>query len=236
MEPVVAHPPVDHRIHRNRDFERRMRIDQAHQWLESVVGNPQLSHLAIRLGGVLDEPVDRVPGVGRLVDLGVIERADERAIHDVIALGAVLAADILHHADVAAGNNDVLRIVVPVQFRAKVRALGICRRGARVVRRARHEDRRVAGAFGNKDHRVQLDAVPHRDHHVAPRVVPGGVHTIEPGRRFVAGRRVLGLDGCGVEWRQEYRDHERGAARERMAHRMAPLSQLDRTSVTYCGV
>src|ERR1022692_4518519 len=37
VEPVVAHPAIDHGIHRHRDFQRRMRIHQRHQGRESVV-------------------------------------------------------------------------------------------------------------------------------------------------------------------------------------------------------
>ena len=50
VEPVVAHPAVDHRVHRHRHLERRMRIDERHQRQESVVGDPEDADLAVLSG------------------------------------------------------------------------------------------------------------------------------------------------------------------------------------------
>src|SRR5206468_2880251 len=41
VEPVVAYPSVDHRVHRHRHLERRMRIDERHQRQETVIRDAQ---------------------------------------------------------------------------------------------------------------------------------------------------------------------------------------------------
>ncbi len=114
MEPVVAHPAVHHGIHRHGNLERRMRIDQRHQGQEAVVGNPQDADLAVALGNVLHQPVDGVIGVGRMIDGGGIQRAVQRAIDDVVAFGAVFAANVLDDADVAAFEDHFEGVVVAV--------------------------------------------------------------------------------------------------------------------------
>ena len=123
VEPVVAHPAIDHGVHRDGDLERRVRMDERHQRQEAVVGDAEDADLAVGLGNVLDQPVDGVVGVGGFVDGGGVVRAVEGAVHDVVALGAVLAADVLHDADVAAIDDDVDGVVVAVQDGAEVRAL-----------------------------------------------------------------------------------------------------------------
>src|SRR6185312_4122092 len=102
-----------------------MRIDERHQGLESVVGDAEDADLAVGLGDVLYEPVDGVVGVGRFIDLRWIERADEWPIHDEVAFGAILAADVLHDADVAARDYDVERVVVAGEVGGEMRARGV---------------------------------------------------------------------------------------------------------------
>ena len=67
VEPIVAHPAVDHRIHRHGALERGMWLEERHERQEAVVGDPDRADPPVRLRDVLDEPVDRVPGVGRVV-------------------------------------------------------------------------------------------------------------------------------------------------------------------------
>ena len=45
------------------------------------------------------------------------------AIHHVVALGAVLAADVLDDADVASADDGLDGVVVAVERRAEMRAL-----------------------------------------------------------------------------------------------------------------
>src|SRR5260370_18834551 len=50
VEPIVAHPSVDHGVHRHGHFERRMRIDEGHQRQEAVVRNAENPNLAVAYG------------------------------------------------------------------------------------------------------------------------------------------------------------------------------------------
>ena len=118
VEPVVAAPAIDHGVHGDGDLEGWVRVDEGGQGGEAVVGDAYNSHLAVGLGDVLDEPVDGVVGVGGVVDGGWVEGAVEGAVHDVIALGAVLAADVLDDADVATVDDDVGGVVVAVEAAA----------------------------------------------------------------------------------------------------------------------
>ena len=124
--------------------------------------------LPLRLGNILHQPVDGVVGIGGVVDGRRVLRAVQRAVHDVVALGAVLAAHVLHHADVAAFDDHVGGVVIAVQDRPEVRALGVARELGRVIGRARQQDRRALRSLRNKDDGVQLDAVAHGDHDLAP--------------------------------------------------------------------
>ena len=131
--------------------------------------------LPLRLRDVLHQPVDGVVGVGGMIHGRRILRPVQGAVHDVVAFGAVLAADILNHADVAALDDHLGGIVVAVQDRSsewsQMSALGMAGEFGGVVGRARQQDRRVLRALGDQDDGVQLDAVAHGDHHVAPDVV-----------------------------------------------------------------
>ena len=120
---------------------------------------------------VLHQPVDGVVGVGGVIDRRRVLRPVQRAVHHVVALGAVLAAHVLHHADVAALDDHVGGVVVAVQDRAEVRAVGVAGELRGVVGRARQQDRRALRALRHQDDRVQLHAVAHGDHHLAPDVV-----------------------------------------------------------------
>src|SRR6266550_6550922 len=102
-------------------------MDEAHQGGESVVGDADDAYLAVALGRVFYEPVDGVVGVGGVVYLRRVEGAAEGAVHDVVALGAVLAADVLDDADVAALDDDVGGVVVTVEAGGEMRALHVRR-------------------------------------------------------------------------------------------------------------
>ena len=194
VEPVVAYPAVDHGIHGNGNFERGVRIDERHQREEAVVGNAENADLAVAFGDIFDEPVDGVVRVGGMIDGGGILRAVQRAIHDVVTLGAVLAANVLDHADVAAFDDDFDGVVVAVEDGTQMGARRVTGELVGVVRRAGEEDRSVLCAFRNKDDGVKLDAVAHRDHDLAADVVEGIGDGIEVGGSF-AGESGLGGGG-----------------------------------------
>ncbi len=195
VEPVVAHPAVDHRAHRRRDLQRRVRVHQGHHHGEALVGAAEHADAAVRLGHVLHEPLDRVVGVGRVIGRRRVERPAQRPREHVVAFRAVLAAHVLEDADVAVGDE---HLVALRQRRQQVRR-GVARGApAGVVGRARHDHRRAAGALGHDDHGEELDAVPHRDHHLAPLVVVAGARGhvgLADVRR--AWRRLGGLDLAG---------------------------------------
>src|SRR5206468_59091 len=78
VEPIVAHPAVDHRVHRHRHFERRMGVDERHQRQESIVRDAKDADLPVALGDVFHEPIDRVVRVGRVIDRRRILRPVQR--------------------------------------------------------------------------------------------------------------------------------------------------------------
>ncbi len=184
VKPVVAHPAVNHGIHRHGDFERGMRIDECHQRQKSVVRNAEDAHFAVALRNVFHQPVDRVIGVGGMIDRRGIQRAAQGARHHVIAFGAILAADVLDNADVAAFEDDFECVVVAVEAGSEMRAVRARGEIVGVVRRARKKNGRVPGALRHEDNGMQLNAVAHGNHHFAPGVVEAIGDGCELRRRF----------------------------------------------------
>ncbi len=129
-----------------------------------------------------------------MIDGRGIQRTVERAVHHVIALGAVLAAHILHHADVAAFDDYFGRIVVAVQDCAEMGAFGVAGERGGAVGSSREQNRSglILCALRENDHGVQLHAVAHGNHYVALDVVEAGGDGREGGWRF-AGQS----GGCG---------------------------------------
>ena len=168
VEPVVAHPAVDHRAFRCGHLQRRMRVRQRHHHGEPLVRGAKHADAAVGFRDVLHQPVDGVVGVGRMVDLGVVERSHQRPRDHVVALRAVFPTDILEHADVAALHEHLVALRQDVEHVRRSHAAGA---PVGIVGRARQQDRRVVRTLRHHDDRVQLDAVAHRDHHLALDVV-----------------------------------------------------------------
>jgi fructose-specific component phosphotransferase system IIB-like protein len=63
-----------------------VRIDQRHQAKKAVVRDAQDADLAVALGDVLDEPIDGVIGVGRMIDRSLVQRAAQGTIDDVVSV------------------------------------------------------------------------------------------------------------------------------------------------------
>ena len=135
-----------------------------------------------------------------MIDGCGILRPVQRPVHDVVTFGPILAAHVLNNADVAAFDDDVGGVVVTGEDGAQVRALGVCRELVGVVGSAGEEDGGAVGALGHQDYRVELDAVPHRDHGLAAGVVEAG------------GRGAEGVGGLARQRRRL-----RGRARRRGA-------------------
>ena len=88
----------------------------------------------------------------------------EWARHDVIAFRIVLAANVLHHSDIAALHDYIDGIVVAVQDRSEMRAVSMIRKRIGFVRGPRQQDRRVLGPFWDQNHGVKPHSVAHRNH------------------------------------------------------------------------
>ena len=168
VEPVVTHPAIDHRALRCGHLQCRVRVGQRHHHGEALVRRAEHADLAIALRHVLDQPVDGVPGVGGVVHLGVVQRPAQRPGHHVIAFGAVLAADVLEHADVTAVDEHLVALRQQVAHARRIAAAGAA---GGIVGGAGQQDRRIVGALGHHDHRIQPGAITHRHHHHALVVV-----------------------------------------------------------------
>ncbi len=130
-----------------------------------------------------------------MIDRRGVERPVQRAIHYVITFGIILAAHVLHHANVAAFHDHICRIVVALENGPEMRTRGMRCELRRTVRRARKENGRVIGSggtLGDKNHRMQLHAIAHGDHDIPPRVIEGVSQRLEIRRGFAGVIRVLG--------------------------------------------
>src|SRR5262245_28595723 len=126
-----------------------------------------------------------------MVDLRRIQRPPQRAVHHIIPLGTILAAHVLHRADVAAPNDYVGGVVIAGQDRAEVRALRVAREFSSVIRCAGQQYRRAPGALRRNNDGMQFHAVTHWDHHVALAVIEAVVGWFELFWRFA--RQAGGL-------------------------------------------
>jgi len=68
-----------------------------------------------------------------MIHRGRVLRPTHRTVHHIIALGTVLAANILDHPDVAVVDNHIGGVVVAGQDRTEVGALGVAGEGGGVV-------------------------------------------------------------------------------------------------------
>src|SRR5512138_2720749 len=114
-----------------------MRVDHSHDSGEAVIGNAEDTHLAVGLRKIFYEPVYGVVGVGSVIHRGGIEWASKRAGHNVVALGAVFSAYILHNTDVATFDDHIIGIVITLEDRTQVRAFRMAGKVLRVIRSTR---------------------------------------------------------------------------------------------------
>ena len=120
VEPVVPAPAIHHGVHGHSHLQGRMGIHQAHEGQETVVGDAQDAHAAIALRQVLHQPVDGVVGIRAVIDSAGIPGPLQGPRHHVITLGAILPADVLHHADVATLEDEVRDVVGALEHRPQV--------------------------------------------------------------------------------------------------------------------
>jgi hypothetical protein len=81
--------------------------------------------LPLPLRDVFHQPIDGVVGVRRVVHGRGVLRPVQGTVHHVVALGAVLAAHVLHHADVAAFDDHVNGVIVALQDWPQVGAVRV---------------------------------------------------------------------------------------------------------------
>ena len=195
MEEVVAHPRVGHRRLRRDRLERGMRIHAGDPREPPRIRHAHHADLAAVVRHVLHQPVDRVPGVGRLVHALRVLRVVQRAVHDEQTIGAVAAAHVLGHEDVAVLGELLVR------HRELRGAEGA--RGA--VRSANEHDRERRGhGLRHERHREQLHAVTDGD------------------RQFAAFKGVLRVQRRDRDERAGSGENWKGESREDPAHARPP--------------
>ncbi|KAG1436055.1 hypothetical protein G6F57_020834 [Rhizopus arrhizus] len=121
-----------------------------------------------------------------MVDLGVVQRPAQRPGHHVIPLGAILATDVLEHADVTAVDKHLVALRQQVAHARRITAVGAA---SGIVGRAGQQDGRIVGTLGHHDHRIQLGAIAHRHHHHALVVVAADIRRNEGFAADVRGHR-----------------------------------------------
>ena len=121
---------------------------------EPVVRHTVHPDLAVVVRDVLHEPVDAVVGIGGLVGgCGIGEVHLRRELEHAFGLEA--PAQILNDEDVAVGGE-----LLDIGRHLRGRAVGDAVRSA-----AKQNRERLVLADRSQDHRLQADAVAHRDHH-----------------------------------------------------------------------
>ena len=180
-----------------------MRIYERHQRGEAVVGDAEYAHLAVGFRDVLDQPIDGVVGVGRVIDGSGVQRPAQRPGHYIITFRAVLAAHVLHHSDVAAVDHGVVRDVGAVDERGQVSAAVLHHAVRCAVGSPRQQNRRTMRAFRNQNDGLQFDSVAHRNHDFALHVVEA-VDARHEGGRCLARERVARACRGGNEQRTKY--------------------------------
>ena len=154
MKEVVAHPRIAHRGLGTDGLERGVRPDSRDGREPTGIRHAIDADAAVVVRHMLDEPVDRVVGVGAFV--GARMAGAGRTVHVERALGAKAATDVLEDEDVAA----------QAQIMGAPRHAGVA---AGLVRRARHQDRQrptEPGPMWDFDHSEQVYSVTRGDQRV----------------------------------------------------------------------
>ena len=164
VEPVVAHPTIDHGTLRSRDFESWVRIHERHDYGEAFIRASEHTDLAVGFRHVFHKPFDGVVSVCGFVGQGRVQRATKRTRHEVLALRAVFAADVLENANVAIGDKDFVALGQCGKHVGRIRSGGA---PSGIIRRARKENGSVVRALRHDNDGKELDAIAHGNHDVA---------------------------------------------------------------------
>ena len=158
MVEVISNKPVGDRGLRRRGFECRMGIDHSCCGIESRIGDAHHSDVAIVVGDVLYEPLDRVVGVGAFINLCRLVVGRDVGSHvNKFSFRSIASPNILEDEDIAFppirshGAAWVWEIVHAVW----VTAIGCSleKQGMGLVK-----------LLGGEDGRVEFDPVSHWDH------------------------------------------------------------------------
>ena len=68
MMKIITQKKISHTGLFRRGFQSRMRIHSAHECQPSRIGNTRNSCFAIIIFQMMDEPVDRIPGIGTFIN------------------------------------------------------------------------------------------------------------------------------------------------------------------------
>ncbi len=97
---VVVHPLVHGRGLLADRLERGMRMKKRHGGRQPVIGNAVHSNLAVVVGDILHQPVDRVVGIGGLVGgFGIVQVDPGRKLEDALRFES--SAQVLEDENVA---------------------------------------------------------------------------------------------------------------------------------------
>ena len=84
VKPIVGFPDIDHGVQGNSGSQCWVRVAHGSQGQPAGIGITPDSNPAIRIY-ILDDPVDGIPGIRRLVRIRIIEGAAWCTVHEVVA-------------------------------------------------------------------------------------------------------------------------------------------------------
>ncbi len=152
MKEIVAHPGVGHRGLRRDRFEGGVRIHTGDPREPSRIGHAHHPDAAVVVRNVLDEPVDRVVGVGRFVHAFRVLRIMQRAVHHELPGRLARAACVLEHEGVAIPRQFLISRPEGAGLEVPVDAVG---------RPDQHDRQRRCRGLRRDDDGMERHAVPH---------------------------------------------------------------------------
>ena len=157
---VVPVKPIRHRRLRRDRFDRRMPVDAGHRGVEARIRDTVDADAAIVVRHVLDQPIDRVVSVGRLINLVALLVRDVGPHIFINALAHVPAAHVLVNEDVAFARKQFVR---PKEIFVCVRSI----RPDAIGRTIEHDRILLFLVLRFVDAREELHAITHRNHYFA---------------------------------------------------------------------
>ena len=163
VKKVITHPDVRHGRLRADRLHRRMRVHACHHCQKARVGDPQHSNPSVVTRHVLQQPIDRVARVSRLVHVGLSRMRNNGTVHHELPFRSIAPANVLVYKDIPARRQ--LRLAT----RHRSRRVTI-----HPVRRTLHQERQrvtCQRTLGTHNHGMQLHAIPHRNRGFRPDIL-----------------------------------------------------------------